>query len=366
MALLDEPGPLPRLLFVSGTPSSVRQGSGTYVGISLLCRALQARGCVVDTIAPANGPATLARRVEFNLGRRHMDLSHYDAWVGFDLDGLFVRQGRGEHAPLHVAAIKGVLAEEKRFERGWTRLSLGVQAWLEARHARQASLVLAPSAYAAAALRYRYRVPESRLRVVAEPIDLAAWRRRLEEAPRRRRGEPTILCVAHLYPRKDVATLLRAFARLQPPAQLRIVGDGPEMGRLQRLARKLGLGERCRLLGHLPFADLAAEYANADLFCLPSRQEAFGIVLLEAMAAGLPILAARAAAIPEVVPEGDCGWLFPAGDEAGLAAALERLLAEPAARGRMGEAGRRHVRRFDAPAVAEAFLRVLVAAGPRG
>src|SRR5260221_8558466 len=85
-------------------------------------------------------------------------------------------------------------------------------------------------------------------------------------------------------------------SRFGATAILRIAGGGPELLRLQRLARQLALGERVEFLGHVPLARLAAEYRRADLFCLPSRQEGLGIVFLEAMAAGPPIVAAPATA----------------------------------------------------------------------
>jgi glycosyltransferase involved in cell wall biosynthesis len=162
--------------------------------------------------------------------------------------------------------------------------------------------------------------------------------------------------VAHLYPRKDVATLLRAFQNLQRDVSLRIVGTGPELPRLRREARSLHVADRVEFLGHIPFSALAAEYRRADLFCLPSRQEGFGIVFLEAMAAGLPIVAARAAAVPEVVSDGECGILVAPGNSEGLAFALARLLSDPAARLRLGSAGLARVRRYDAPQVAGQFL----------
>src|SRR5262249_20116824 len=161
-----------------------------------------------------------------------------------------------------------------------------------------------------------------------------------------------ILCVAHLYPRKDVATLLDAIVRLPPEVVLRVVGAGPELPDLRRRAERLALGHRVEFLEHVPFGQLAAEYRRADVLCLPPRQQGFGIVFLEAMAAGLPIVAARAAAVPEVVADGECGVLVEPRDAAALAAALERLLDDADERQRLGREGRRRVERYDAPLVA--------------
>ena len=367
-----------RLLFVSGTAANVRQGSGTYVGIAVLRRALEARGAVIESAAPAHTSAGAWRRLWFNFGlrrrARHRALDGFTAVVGFDFDGVLLPHRR-PRAWLDVASIKGVLAEEMQFERGWVRGRLALQAWFERRRVHQADRVLVTSQYAAEAVIRRYGADPGKLRVVPEPIELAAWQARFNTVAAAERppaeppttnasdpaksGEPLILCVAHLYPRKDVATLLHALAQMRQPARAHIVGDGPEFGRLQQLARQLQLGPGVEFLGHIPLAALRREYRNADIFCLPSRQEGFGIVLLEAMAAALPIVAARAAAIPEVVAEGECALLFPPGDAVALAATLDRLLGDEPARRHLGQNGQRHVLRYDAARVAEAFLNAL-------
>jgi glycosyltransferase involved in cell wall biosynthesis len=346
-----------RLLFVTGTSPDVRGGSGTYVGISVLRKAVEACGHTVDLLAPtALGPLSLARRLLFNLSARNAARRlRSDVIVGFDLDGLFIRSSG---AP-QVASIKGVIAEEARFERGIPRVRLTAEAFLEKRHVRRSTRILATSRHSASRVAADYDVPRERIAVVPEPIDLARWRVTLNAAAERPREERSILCVAHLYPRKDVATLLKAVTRLPNDVRLRVVGIGPERARLEQLSRDLGLGGRVAFLGHVAFQSLAAEYRNADVFCLPSRQEGFGIVFLEAMAASLPIVAARAAAVPEIVTDGECGLLVPPGDAEALAFALDRLLDDPDERRRLGSAGGGRVLRFDAPRVAREFLEAL-------
>ncbi len=336
----------------------MRQGSGTYVGIAVLRRALEARGAVIESVAPAHTSAGAWRRLWFNFGLRRRALDGFTAVVGFDLDGVLLSHRR-PRPWLDVASIKGVLGEEMQFERGWIRARLGLQARFERWRVHQADRVLVTSRYAAEAVIERYGLDPGKLRVVPEPIEVAAWHTRLAAAERVPAEVPVILCVAHLYPRKDVATLLRARAQMRQPARVRIVGDGPEFARLQELARRLQLGPQAEFLGHIPRARLTDEYRNADIFCLPSRQEGFGIVLLEAMAAALPIVAARAAAIPEVVAEGECALLFPPGDAVALAATLDRLLGDESQRQDLGQKGQRHVLRYDAARVAEAFLQAL-------
>ena len=347
-----------RLLFVTGTPAGVRQGSGTFVGISVLRQALEDAGHRVEQLAPDLSSHALLPRLAFNLAARRDAARRgaFDAVVGFDLDGLFVRVPGARR----VASIKGVIADERRFERGWTRFAMGLAARLERANVRRADVVLTTSAYAATRIVEEYGVERSRIAVVPEPIALARWKTALDAAPRAPRGgEAVVLCVAHLYPRKNVAALVRAMTMLEAPVRLRIVGTGPETPKLEALVRELGLGNRAAILGHVPFASLVAEYRNADVFCSPSLQEGFGIVFLEAMAAGLPIVACRAAAVPEVVPDGECGLLVPPHEIRALASALDRLASDASERTRLGEAGRRRVARYDAPLVASELLEAI-------
>src|ERR1700693_3300987 len=112
-----------RLLFVTGTPPDVRGGSGTFVGISVLRRALAVQGHDVDLLAPAPGrPLSLAGRLLFNLRARAAvgRMPPAEAVIGFDLDGLFLRRG----GAFRVASLKGVLADEARYERGAARAPL--------------------------------------------------------------------------------------------------------------------------------------------------------------------------------------------------------------------------------------------------
>ena len=320
----------------------------------MLKEAIEARGHTVDLLAPARSFVSLARRLAFNLAvRGEARRRRPDVVVGFDLDGLFLARS----SVPHFASIKGVIAEEARFERGIPRARLTVESWLERAHVRRSAGVFATSRYASSRIGEDYGVPLGRIAIVPEPIDLARWEKELGRIAPNPAARGSILCVAHLYPRKDVATLLAAMTRLRSDAVLKVVGTGPELARLERRARELGLGERVAFLGHVSFERLAAEYRSADVFCLPSRQEGFGIVFLEAMAAGLPVVAARAAAVPEVVEDGVCGILVPPGDADALSAALDRLLEDTDARRRFGSAGALRVRRFDAPRVAEEFLR---------
>lgn len=273
-----------------------------------------------------------------------------------DLDGfLWARRRR---TPF-VASLKGIIADELKNERGWVRTLLSVQARWERLNTRRADLVLVTSRYCADVAAREYGVPERKLAVVPEPIDLDAWDAEFARAPRMPRRRPIVLSVARMYPRKRHIDLLHAARLLRariPDVQVRIVGQGPEHPNLVRLHAELGLADTAVLLGDVTREQLAAEYVGADVFCLPSVQEGFGIVFLEAMAMKLAVVACRAAAIPEVVRDGETGVLTPPRDPAALAAALEALLRDRARAQQLGDAGRRHVVELTPTRVAERFV----------
>ncbi len=350
-----------RIAFLDSWLQQVSEGSGTAAAIGGLGRALQRRGHQVRRLAPwRDWPAALIwRRLLFNLQLPALlQQLDYDLVVGFDIDG-FLWSGRRRGA--YVCSVKGVIAEELQHERGMVRRQLAILAALERINARRAPLVLTTSDYCRRQIGRHYGVPVQRVKLVPEGIDLAGWQARLA-ATADVAAEPTILCVARQYPRKHIADLLRAMAQLRkrhPAARLLIVGDGPEHGRLRALAGELGLGAAAEFAGALPDAEMAGVYRRSRIFCLPSVQEGFGIVFLEAMAAGLPIVATTAAAIPEVVPQRQAGILVPPGDVAALAAALDELLSEPRLAAEYGAYGRAHVRQYDWDRVAERFENVV-------
>ena len=330
-----------RLRFLTSTPLNVTGGSGTYVGIHVLAQALRDLGHRVDIEAPTRHfPVFTFERLWFNRSLRPS--STHDLTVGFDLDGYQIAAG----AP-HVASLKGVIADEVRFERGLTHFTMGIQARCERLHVQRASRVLVTSQYCADQVRNLYGLHEPPV-IVPELIDLAAWRGHLAGAPARAERF-TVLFVGRFYRRKRVDVLLRAAARLRgtiPDLEVRIVGNGPCNAMWRTLSRSLHLEGTVTWLGDVTRAQLAAEYNRCHVFCLPSVQEGFGIVLLEAMAAGKPIVAARAAAIPEVAPY--AALVEPANYEA-LADAIAAQCSSPS------PAPPGWVEQFDAPRIARRF-----------
>ena len=348
-----------RFAFFTSTPLTPTEGSGTFVGIRELECALTTLGHVVEVRAPRfrSGFHTLDRWC-YNAGLA-LAPPTADLAVGFDLDGfLWARRRR---IPF-VASLKGIIADELLNERGLVRALLSVQAGWERKNVARADRVLVTSRYCADVVMRTYAAPSGKIGIVPELIDVADWQARFARALRRPSERPTVLCVARMYRRKRIEDLLTAALRLRdgvPRVQVRVVGSGPEHERLLRLHTELGLGDSVHFLGEVSRGRLAEEYVNADCFCLPSVQEGFGIVFLEAMAAGLPVVACRAAAIPEVVPDGVAGRLVAPRNPEQLAEALEEILTDSARRKEYGEAARRRAAEFDAPRVAEQFLQTV-------
>ncbi|MEA3341571.1 MAG: glycosyltransferase, partial [Chloroflexota bacterium] len=148
-----------------------------------------------------------------------------------------------------------------------------------------------------------------------------------------------VLHVGRLSYEKNVDLLLRAFAHIAgdyPAARLTIAGDGPDREALARLADELGLSERVCFTGFVPHEQLPALYQAADLFATGSTIETQGLVVLEAAACGLPVVAVDALALPEAVHHTVNGFLSPPGDEAALAQHLACLVADASLRQHMG------------------------------
>ena len=159
---------------------------------------------------------------------------------------------------------------------------------------------------------------------------------------------PFALFAGRLASNLGLGSLLPAFGRLRrhdPTASLVLVGaDGGQRAFVERRARELGLEGAVRLVGFVEDESLlAAAFREARVFVLPSEYEAFGLVLLEAMAQGTPVVASRVGGIPEFVEDGSAGRLVPPGDAERLAEALLALWDDPETRSRMGEFGRTRI-----------------------
>lgn len=164
--------------------------------------------------------------------------------------------------------------------------------------------------------------PKATLVTVPNVVDTSVFA--APEERRRRGSAPVLLNVAALAEKKGHMHLLEAMAELEN-VTLEVIGDGELRGPLERRARELGLSARVRFSGEQPKGVVAQRMREADLFVLPSLSETFGVVLIEAMASGLPSVATRVGGVPEVVCPG-AGILVAPGDPAALAAGVREAL----------------------------------------
>jgi len=230
----------------------------------------------------------------------------------------------------------------------WEPLS-GLRKW----GLRKADLVLGPSSDTCAKLQAVQGLPDSRVQRLPWGLDPELYAAaQSQETVRPANGFPSgrvVLAVARLSMEeryKGVDTLIRAVARLQPrlpDLHLVTVGDGDQRSELEDLARALEVTHRVHFLGPLSGEVLFDCYRRCDAFALPSAGEGFGLVFLEAMAFGKPVIGGAEGGTPDVIADGDTGFLVPAGDVARLAAVLESLFTQDELRRQMGQRARERV-----------------------
>ena len=188
-------------------------------------------------------------------------------------------------------------------------------------------------------------------------------------------GRPVVVCVSRLVPRKGQDQLVRALPELRrrvPGTALLLVGGGPDLPRLRRLAAEHGVADDVVTTGSVPWEELPAHYAAGDAFAMPCRTrrgglevEGLGIVFLEASATGLPVVAGRSGGSPDAVREGRTGVTVDGRSLVHITDAVAGLLLDPDRARRLGEAGRTWVEREWRWDVLAARLRHLLA-GPGG
>jgi colanic acid/amylovoran biosynthesis glycosyltransferase len=208
---------------------------------------------------------------------------------------------------------------------------------------RDADLVVCVSDAGRSRLMALVDEPEwSKLQVVHCGVDLEAF----PPVGREASAGFSILSVGRLVAVKGYGVLVEAVASLVAAdldARLTLVGDGPQRGALEAFVSQRGLSDRVRFAGRVGQDEIGAYYRAADVFCLPSFAEGVPVVLMEAMASGLPVVSTRVNGIPELVEDGVSGLLVAPGRSDLLAAALRELAEDPAHRAELGQAGRARV-----------------------
>lgn len=229
-----------------------------------------------------------------------------------------------------------------------SRGALGTQVrrWLQA-PLRQARAIVGIGAQATRA--YERLCPGLPVHNIPYYCDLTPYR---QAAAARAPGSDhiDILFSGQMIQRKGVDLLLEAFRRIadrHPALRLLLLGDGPEKARYQAMVPP-DLSQRVLFLGHMPPEALPARFAQADIFCLPSRHDGWGVVVNEALGAGLPIVTTKTVgAGADIVTEGENGFIVPVDDAAALAHALERIAGDDRLRAAMAAAARTRAAQWD-------------------
>lgn len=257
---------------------------------------------------------------------------------------------------LRRAGVERVLASTHGHEVGWSMLPGARQALH--RIGRDADVVTTVSRYTRSRIAAALGA-DAALEPLPPGIDATRFRpdpgARATVRARYGLGErPVVGCVSRLVRRKGQDVLVAALPALRrrvPGAALLLAGDGPDRDRLRRLAHEHGVADDVVLTGPLDHDDIPAHHAAADVFALPCRTlgggldvEGLGIVLLEAAACGVPVVAGRSGGAPETVQPGRTGRVTDGRDPAGVAEVLGDLLGDPDAAAAMGAAGRRWMR----------------------
>jgi glycosyltransferase involved in cell wall biosynthesis len=253
----------------------------------------------------------------------------------------------GVVAGLATRGVRVVVVEHGAVYPAADPLQLAIKRRLARRFAAHVSV----GELSARALEHTLRLPDGSVRTIHNGVvDIPP-----ESAPARRNGA-VIGAVGRLSSEKGFDVLLRALPEL-PDTRLVMVGDGPERGRLERLAETLGVADRIEITGWV--ADARSRLPDFDVFVLPSRLESFPLAVVEAMLAERPVVASLVGSIPEAVMDGETGLLVEPDEPHDLASAIAELLAAPERRAEMGRRARRlALEQFSASAMARSYERL--------
>lgn len=310
-------------LQIGGTPTVVRElalrlSSPPEARVDVACLAkmgpvgavLQARGIQV-TALNANRPYNVGAIRRLAKLIRH---EQYDTVFSFLI-----------HANVAAAMVRPLFPRVRFLQSIQTTQPKPRWHWFAQRVVhRFAKKIVVPSESVAQAAIERSRIPKDKIVIIANAIDL-------DDFPRRPVRDPSnpahVGFIGRLDPIKRVQDLIQALTLLGDRARLDIYGDGPERQRLISLAAELNL--QCRITFHGSIASPQTALAEMDVLVLPSEAEGFGLVLIEAMASGVPVVATDSPGIRDVVKDGKTGLLIPVGSPAAIAASVTKMLDDP-------------------------------------
>jgi glycosyltransferase involved in cell wall biosynthesis len=281
---------------------------------------------LLDKLVKRRVSVAFARELRRLIREERFDLVHAHIYASASASAIAVL---GTGVPLVVTEHTEALWQGRR------------ERWASRRVYRRAEHIIAVSSAIRQRLIERDAVPPERITVIHNAV-IPAPDTSPSALPGDLREGPLVGVVARLQPEKGVADFLRAAARVctaVPDARFLVAGDGPLREELLALAGRLGVGERVRFLGYR--ADARAIVGLLDVLVVPSLTEGTPLIVLEAMAAGIPVVASAVGGIPDQIRHNKEGLLVPAGDPAALADALLELLQDPDRARSLGEAALR-------------------------
>ncbi|MBD3223372.1 MAG: glycosyltransferase [Caldithrix sp.] len=335
-----QPNVTKKFAILTSYPLDVRVGSGVVRMIEgyrdILCQA----GYQTDVIAPPyktlNDKQLTRYRIQYNHELKHINFDDYACVIASDFDGYLI-----ENMPAgqYVVLNAGLLGDIVRFETGRAARILTAFAQLEKRNLQKAGMIIVPTKYTKRKLVQYYGIEPSKIEVIPLGIHFKYWHKNIATERGMTTKEKNILCVARQYPRKGIADLIRAFrsaADRYGGAHLHLVGGGPQEDKNKKLVESLELPEKVTFHGDInDNTKLSGLYQSAHIFVLPSYHETFGIAFAEAMAAGVPVIAYKSTAIPELIKNQFNGLLVKTGSVGGLYKAMEQLFRSDELRNRI-------------------------------
>jgi glycosyltransferase involved in cell wall biosynthesis len=376
---------LMRILAFAQQLAAFRSGVGTYA-FGLLT-GLAAQGHEVTAVVPEDQKTALPGVRVVAIRQRRLDPSP-GGWMslGSAFARFLARQGKAfdvahftdareawrvRRSPIPVAGMVNDSYALDWCERSYPRHIFADRAWrslyyrllraVEVRTYRSLRAVIANSRHVAHAVRVGYRVDPGRTHVIYYGLpDFSP------APPVRLQGRPSVLFAGGNFQRKGLPTLLSAAARVRtemPDVCVHVVGRDRNQPVLARLARELGCAQHVQFHGFQPNDRVRGMMSGADVFALPSLTEGFGLVYLEAMKAGVPVVATSSGGASEVLEDGAEALFVAPNDPGALARAIRALVTNPALAERLRTGGRAAAARFDAATMAakteEVFSRLL-------
>jgi len=301
------------------------------------------------------GPGTLANQIR-RTGVKVVDLTHrgkIDPLLLFKLFFL-IRKERIQIVHTHLvhasivgriaAKLAGVKSIVTTRHYGYYHKEKSLINWIERKTAVFNSNFIAISKAVKEYMNNREKYKPEKITVIYNAVDLSLFDSEAPVIISRNKDDFLIGSVGRLHPSKGYDTLLKSMPQVIkefPSVKLIIIGDGIQKEYLERLCSDLGISQQVIFLGRKTPAEVSGFLKNIDLFVLASNWEGFGLALIEAMSAGKPVVAAKVGGIPEIVEDGECGFLVPPGQPRALAEKINYLLQNKKLSVEMGKKGRK-------------------------